>query len=704
MSQRPCYRLRNVTVLTVAFVVFTVGALLLMGWTMLSRWSYAEKSISEAVARFNAVESARVSADLERAPRSFLARQAMDVAAVMAAQVAHHEHTDRASLSDCLVCDNWIADRQKTGQLTFSVNANSGTVSDVVGAAKDALPSDVDGWAEMGVDLSALLTGSGAQVLIYQRSAGDADPQRHYLALAPVHATTADGRYLLAGLSMPVEDAMRESRLVQSSTDRMGREVAAILTNASADMRKEVGRSLAIIMSATTFLLGLNGWITLRNSRLLARSEQWHRGLLANALVGMLVHKRGRIRFVNQRMAEMLESEPDKLIGTPALGWVHPDFHEMIKCNVHTPREDDNPPEYYDASIVTATGKERWMNLWIRDLAVGPDNDVLITAVDITERKKAEHQLQLSEQKFRTFTEQAQHPMCVIQDQKMVYCNSALAEQVGLVRSEDGSGMSLRQIVHGDDWLEVAALLQKMIAGKSETERIVTRFVTTKNEVRWHEVQFARIEYEDRAAVLADSQDVTEIRKLMQQLDSERLRDSLTGLHNRRYFTERFLHMEESGERRRQDLTLLMLDVDGFKMTNDTFGHAVGDRVLQAVADVLRDQVRDEDIALRFGGDEFVVVMRSVSAAEAEATVKRINEELSVHLLSLALEESTFSEDLCTMVGLSGGAATYGPEGYDSIEEALRVADERMYRHKQQNKWRRHGVFPGSIGRTRKIG
>ncbi len=323
--------------------------------------------------------------------------------------------------------------------------------------------------------------------------------------------------------------------------------------------------------------------------------------------------------------------------------------------------------------------------------------------VDLSERKEAERQLQASEKKFRTFTEQSLHPVWVIQDGHIVYCNSALALYIGADSPAQVQGMKLSEIVEADNWAEIETALNLVISGRSQGERLVIRFAPLPGEVRWHDVQLGLIEYEGRSAVLANSQDVTELKLLMEELDAERLRDSLTGLYNRRYFSDVFLREVKHSGRYDTPLTLLMLDIDGFKAVNDAFGHAVGDRVLQAVAEVIRQHARGADIPIRFGGDEFLIVMPHTSRAAAEAIPRRLAEALAEYLQARA-EAGKLPGETAALVWLSGGAASYHHEANETLDDVLRRADARMYQQKQRNRaWRQHGSKRGD-DRQRRVG
>jgi len=154
--------------------------------------------------------------------------------------------------------------------------------------------------------------------------------------------------------------------------------------------------------------------------------------------------------------------------------------------------------------------------------------------------------------------------------------------------------------------------------------------------------------------------------------------DALTGLYNKRYFME-FLEKEFSFCRRSlQPLSLILLDIDHFKQINDTHGHLVGDQILKALGTVISSQLRLENVACRFGGEEFGIVLRGTSTQSACIVADRIRTQI---------EKQTFkmkSRDIHFTVSL--GVATFNGKNFSSGEDLLNRADELLYTAKQRGR------------------
>jgi diguanylate cyclase (GGDEF)-like protein len=166
-----------------------------------------------------------------------------------------------------------------------------------------------------------------------------------------------------------------------------------------------------------------------------------------------------------------------------------------------------------------------------------------------------------------------------------------------------------------------------------------------------------------------------ELRRVRQELERLTYTDALTGAFNRRYL-ERILPTEkERAERFDHPMGLLMFDLDGFKEINDHFGHALGDKVLMAFADALSQTVRRIDIVIRYGGDEFLVVLVETDEEGAARAGERIREEVERRLNdSPSLPEGW-------AIRVSVGLAVWQPG--DDVGEKLREADRAMYADKQ---------------------
>jgi diguanylate cyclase (GGDEF)-like protein len=173
-----------------------------------------------------------------------------------------------------------------------------------------------------------------------------------------------------------------------------------------------------------------------------------------------------------------------------------------------------------------------------------------------------------------------------------------------------------------------------------------------------------------------------ELYRALSRSHQKAIHDSLTGLNNRGYMEEALGQLTARAQRNPQPLAIIMADIDFFKRVNDTFGHAAGDQVLRAIAKMLKDSVREGDIACRYGGEEFMLVLPGAT----EETARQKANELLEGVRRIALDYKGRSLGRIT---LSIGIATnYTGSDRRSISRAtaehlIQAADEALYQAKE---------------------
>jgi diguanylate cyclase (GGDEF)-like protein len=188
-------------------------------------------------------------------------------------------------------------------------------------------------------------------------------------------------------------------------------------------------------------------------------------------------------------------------------------------------------------------------------------------------------------------------------------------------------------------------------------------------------------------ALLRNKQTHDKIRKLQVSLEQMVVSDPLTGLHNRRYLMDRLTQEMQRADRHGDPLAFAMIDLDGFKPINDQFGHVVGDKVLRAVGNAVARCVRVSDIAARYGGDEFAIILPQTPPEGAMRVVERVLRTIS----ELTLQDS---EGKSCKVTASLGLAYYPAEDIETPEDLIHSADGALYGAKRSGKNRFSTVRP----------
>lgn len=314
---------------------------------------------------------------------------------------------------------------------------------------------------------------------------------------------------------------------------------------------------------------------------------------------------------------------------------------------------------------------------------------------DITARKHTEHELLTKTQQLerigrelRTLLESSPDPMVRMdRNLRYTYVNPAAMALAGL-RAEDFIGRTSSELGFPEDYTRgwEMALRQVLATGKpADVERNLLlagtrRFLESRIVPEFDEAGAVR-------SLLVVSRDLTERKHIEEVLAEQAVRDPLTGLANRRLFVERTNSALSALRGADSLLAVLFLDLDRFKVVNDSLGHAAGDALLVAVAARLSAAARRTDLVARFGGDEFAVLCEQLpNRADAAALAQRINRALAepFHHAGQEIHVSA-SIGIATCAGSARVEAAATRTGSDSDADAdalLRDADAAMYRIK----------------------
>lgn len=153
--------------------------------------------------------------------------------------------------------------------------------------------------------------------------------------------------------------------------------------------------------------------------------------------------------------------------------------------------------------------------------------------------------------------------------------------------------------------------------------------------------------------------------------------DALTGLYNRRYFERRLREESAHAKRHKRPFSLIIVDLDHFKLINDTYGHEDGDRVLCHVAELLSGSLREDDVACRYGGEEFVILLRATPGPAARVVANRLRAAVSTKAIELGPKGEP------RHVTLSGGVAAADERNSYDVENIVDRADKALYRAKR---------------------
>ena len=286
-------------------------------------------------------------------------------------------------------------------------------------------------------------------------------------------------------------------------------------------------------------------------------------------------------------------------------------------------------------------------------------------------------ELEDREERFRTLAATTFDPLVTVAEDRRITLFNAAAERAFDLGFEQVRNRPVEQLFDRGSIAALDEALGRSVVGGAAGGALELNAKRRDGRTFPVEVSIAAWTDAGRAAHTLIIRDITERRALVDALRDMSLKDELTGLHNRRGFLTLAAEHRKRALRRREPISLLYLDLDGFKAVNDRLGHETGDRVLQRMARALRLAVRDTDVVARLGGDEFVALLVDADAAVAGTTERR---------LAHALEASQVDVPEGERVGYSLGQVVFEGGDNRSLADLMAEADERMYSVKRSRK------------------
>jgi len=196
---------------------------------------------------------------------------------------------------------------------------------------------------------------------------------------------------------------------------------------------------------------------------------------------------------------------------------------------------------------------------------------------------------------------------------------------------------------------------------------------------RWFHVLKHRVELpeENFIGIMGIIRDITKQKLLLSKLNEATYKDFLTGLYNRRYYNEIADKLFNQSRLEGEPMSFILMDIDNFKVINDTFGHLEGDRVLKKLSRVIKSCIRANDLAFRVGGEEFLIILPENGVDIARGVACRIKKELRSDPISIKGITLEFT--------FSGGIAEVA-EGDEKVEDTFKRGDAKLYDAKRAGK------------------
>jgi diguanylate cyclase (GGDEF)-like protein/PAS domain S-box-containing protein len=296
---------------------------------------------------------------------------------------------------------------------------------------------------------------------------------------------------------------------------------------------------------------------------------------------------------------------------------------------------------------------------------------ILSGIADVTLRKRAEEALRRRETMVRTILDAAPSPLIVsrLEDGQVLFINEPAAEMFELPLDKVVGRRAPDFYVRPEDRRTVVETLSRT----GRVDGYAVQLQTTEGHRFWGLLNARLFDLDGAPTMMVGFADVSAQKVLEEQLRAEATTDALTGLLNRRRFIELSEVELARAARYGHPITVVMLDLDHFKVINDTFGHGFGDTVLHKLSSVLRNHLRRSDVVGRMGGEEFAVLLPQTETTPAVATLERVRGAVE----TMALDGEARSDRRVTVsIGLVGLRAG------ETLDEVLRRADAALYKAK----------------------
>jgi diguanylate cyclase (GGDEF)-like protein/PAS domain S-box-containing protein len=394
------------------------------------------------------------------------------------------------------------------------------------------------------------------------------------------------------------------------------------------------------------------------------------------------------ILYANRQFASFVGVDRAELIGRRLADLVPPEYSELVSENIERRLAGDSAAERYEIDMVGLQGQMTRLEIASTLIEYDKGSALLITGVEIlpTQTVQALRVPEVdSDPQAQALNSLAEAIIATDRDGRITYMNPA-AEQLTGTTEDAAAGKLLEDIVSLVDETDRRLLsdpVHQALTSGAAVNLSRRALMLSRGNGSERSIELSASPIRDSARELTGAvvmlHDVTEMRGLTRQMSYQATHDALTGLVNRREFERRLEEAIEGGHRGDGQHVLAYLDLDHFKLVNDTSGHLAGDSMLREVAKLLRDAVRDSDTVGRIGGDEFGILLVGCPLDKARQIADDVTRAVGDHRFVW--------RDKIYNIGASIGLVEISRES-GTLEELLAAADTACYVAKKQGSGR----------------
>ena len=422
--------------------------------------------------------------------------------------------------------------------------------------------------------------------------------------------------------------------------------------------------SIIILIFLVTYV-NLKFKIDLTNK--LYDSIEQYKKLFELSPLGILIHKKGKILYANPAFFHMMKlAIGENIIGKQIIELIHPDYRKDVQFDIEkryvNERIDfvEQKLVLHDESIIEVESDSIKLNH--RGQSV-----IICVFKDITDRKKTERMLMEAESRYRGLLESTLVGVCLCQD-NFIYANPYFEKLLDYSK-EELYNMTFLDIVYSED----KPLVEQFDPKKIKTDvNSQFRIVRRDKKILFVEAHAVATTYYGNPTTIITLLDISHIKKTEEQIKYIAYHDSLTGLPNRYMlndYIDKVISESKAGGSKVKVMGVMLVDLDRFKIINDSLGHSFGDVVLKEAAQKLKNCVGDKNVVFRYGGDEFVILLPDTGAKECADIAQNITD---------TFREPFYINGQKTFSTISIGISMF-PEDGDNAEMLIKNADVAMY-------------------------
>ena len=413
------------------------------------------------------------------------------------------------------------------------------------------------------------------------------------------------------------------------------------------------------------------------------KAEERFRRLSEASNEGIIIQDQGTIVDVNRNLANMLGYDVYELMGMDSLQIISEESQELLRHNFFVP-----DGKSYQVLARCKNGDRIPVVLRCKDFPVGDMYLQVVIIQDLSERLAAESALSNEKERALVTLESIGDSVITTNSEGIINYINPVTEHLSGWDKQDAVGKHLADIIK----------LMNQYTGEVVTDPVANCLISESSINVGGEVilqgtrSSQKYSIEATVSPIRDKQrdiigtvlvfhDVTVLQTMAQQMSHQATHDALTGLFNRQEFENRLVSLLEIVHKTGQQHAMLYLDLDAFKVVNDTSGHAAGDKMIQEIASKLEDCIRDMDTLARLGGDEFGIILTGCPIKRAKKIAEEIRETIKDYRMVW--------DDHVHGVGVSIGLIPINTDSGE-ISDILRDADSACYVAKDQGRNRVH--------------